>query len=112
MALSDYAHWNEDAPRIWWEEEGRHVESPDDMYPEPTGAELDYEDAYDSGYYAAENGEQADPPDKRRLRDAYLQGYSDGSHTVEPDDHDYLNPIDQGMYDDDPSPYSGTYSEE
>jgi hypothetical protein len=24
MALSDYAHWNEEAPIIWWQEEGRH----------------------------------------------------------------------------------------
>jgi len=33
MALSDYAHWNEDAERIWWEEEGRHVEDePYDRY--------------------------------------------------------------------------------
>lgn len=24
MARSDYAHWNEDADAIWWEEEGRH----------------------------------------------------------------------------------------
>lgn len=24
MSRADYAHWNEDADRIWWEEEGRH----------------------------------------------------------------------------------------
>ncbi len=24
MPLADYAHWNEDAERIWWEEEGKH----------------------------------------------------------------------------------------
>jgi hypothetical protein len=24
MPLDDYAHWNEEAPRIWWEEEGKH----------------------------------------------------------------------------------------
>jgi hypothetical protein len=27
VPLSDYAHWNEEAPRIWWEEEGKHAES-------------------------------------------------------------------------------------
>lgn len=27
MALADYKHWNEDAYRIWWEEEGKHAES-------------------------------------------------------------------------------------
>ena len=24
MARSDYAHWNEEQDRVWWEEEGRH----------------------------------------------------------------------------------------
>ncbi len=28
------------------------------------------------------------------------------------DDYDTFNPIDQGLYDDDPSPYDGTYSED
>ncbi len=28
MSRADYSHWNEDADRIWWEEEGRHVEEP------------------------------------------------------------------------------------
>jgi hypothetical protein len=27
-------------------------------------------------------------------------------------DHHYFNPIEQGFFDDDPSPYDGTYSEE
>ena len=27
MPLADYAHWNEDAPRVWWEEEGKHYDS-------------------------------------------------------------------------------------
>jgi hypothetical protein len=27
MPISDYAHHNEEAQRIWWEEEGRHAES-------------------------------------------------------------------------------------
>jgi hypothetical protein len=34
MPLSDYAHHNEEARRIWWEEEGRHDQDPiehDDM---------------------------------------------------------------------------------
>lgn len=34
MALSDYAHHNEEAKRIWWEEEGKHDQDPiehDDM---------------------------------------------------------------------------------
>ena len=28
MPLSDYAHHNEEARRIWWEEEGRHADEP------------------------------------------------------------------------------------
>ena len=27
MPLADYAHWNEEAPQVWWQEEGRHMES-------------------------------------------------------------------------------------
>lgn len=27
VSRADYAHWNEDADRIWWEEEGKHAES-------------------------------------------------------------------------------------
>lgn len=30
MSRADYAHWNEDADRIWWEEEGRHEPSEPD----------------------------------------------------------------------------------
>lgn len=29
MPLADYAHWNEEAELVWWQEEGRHVEEPD-----------------------------------------------------------------------------------
>lgn len=31
MARSDYAHWNEEADIVWWQEEGRHetYEEPD-----------------------------------------------------------------------------------
>jgi hypothetical protein len=35
VSLKDYAHHNEDAPAIWWAEEGRHPyepEDPDDFY--------------------------------------------------------------------------------
>lgn len=31
MPLKDYAHWNEKAERIWWEEEGRHETEPPDV---------------------------------------------------------------------------------
>lgn len=24
MSRADYAHWNEEADRVWWEEEGKH----------------------------------------------------------------------------------------
>lgn len=27
MSRADYAHWNEEADRVWWEEEGKHAES-------------------------------------------------------------------------------------
>lgn len=27
MSRSDYAHWNEEADQVWWQEEGKHAES-------------------------------------------------------------------------------------
>ena len=46
MSRADYAHWNEEADIIWWQEEGRHVETADDHY--------DPDDYLDSGYSAAD----------------------------------------------------------
>ena len=37
MARSDYAHWNEDADRVWWQEEGRH-----ETYEEPYDEDGDW----------------------------------------------------------------------
>lgn len=65
MPLTDYAHWNEDAERVWWEEEGRHVEEPpdpddwedgynlhaDDYHPHPDGC-------IDSGDFNGVRGQQ------------------------------------------------------
>jgi hypothetical protein len=28
MPIADYSHWNEEAERVWWEEEGRHSDEP------------------------------------------------------------------------------------
>jgi hypothetical protein len=28
MPLRDYDHWNEEAPIVWWQEEGRHPYEP------------------------------------------------------------------------------------
>jgi len=33
-ARSDYDHWNEDADRMWWEEEGKHGDEPPDYNPD------------------------------------------------------------------------------
>jgi hypothetical protein len=30
MARSDYAHWNEEQDIVWWQEEGRHQDDPND----------------------------------------------------------------------------------
>ena len=30
MSRSDYAHHNEEQDRIWWEEEGKHANEPND----------------------------------------------------------------------------------
>jgi hypothetical protein len=29
MSRADYAHWNEDADRVWWMDEGRHASDPE-----------------------------------------------------------------------------------
>ena len=42
MALADYSHWNEEAPMIWWEEEGKHYDS-EPSYFEDDDPRLDYE---------------------------------------------------------------------
>jgi len=34
MPLADYSHWNEEAPMIWWEEEGKHQDSSEPEYTE------------------------------------------------------------------------------
>jgi len=46
MARSDYAHHNEDADRIWWEEEGRHDAQPDldDHYADEEWLDVDPDD--------------------------------------------------------------------
>lgn len=31
MSRADYAHWNEEQDRVWWEEEGRHADSCDPL---------------------------------------------------------------------------------
>jgi hypothetical protein len=40
MSRADYAHWNEDAEYMWWQEEGRHPEEP----PEPDDYDYDEDD--------------------------------------------------------------------
>lgn len=37
MPLSDYAHWNEEAPIIWWQEEGKHEGHHEDREPRDDG---------------------------------------------------------------------------
>lgn len=34
MPLSDYAHHNEEAQSIWWEDEGKHENEPPDYDPD------------------------------------------------------------------------------
>jgi hypothetical protein len=44
MSLADYAHWNEDAYYMWWEEEGKHVEEPPDVDEDYDNSWYDYDD--------------------------------------------------------------------
>lgn len=84
MSLSDYKHWGEDAHAIWWEEEGRWAGQQDppeqDDFYTPSGAQMDFDDAFDEGYYDGDNGdplndERYDRPD---MQQAYADGYRDG----------------------------------
>lgn len=44
MAIADYAHWNEEAGQVWWQEEGRWAHEMNDEMPDE-----DYEGDYDEG---------------------------------------------------------------
>lgn len=47
MSRADYAHWNEEADIMWWQEEGKHAE--DDAISAWENRHDD-DDAYDDGY--------------------------------------------------------------
>lgn len=51
MSRADYAHWNEEADIIWWQEEGRHVETAEDYY-EPDDYLPDWDDEDDEDDFA------------------------------------------------------------
>ncbi len=55
----DYEHWNEDADRMWWEEEGKHQNEEPYMDEYDQRADVDregeFEMAIDDGYEAAHN---------------------------------------------------------
>jgi hypothetical protein len=56
MPLSDYTHHNEEARRIWWEEEGRHDQDPleyDDMMEQDS--QMDAMDAFFEEHYEDSN---------------------------------------------------------
>ena len=46
MSRADYAHWNEDADMIWWQEEGRHAEYEEPEF-DPDDGRWDDDDADD-----------------------------------------------------------------
>jgi len=93
MARSDYAHWNEDADYMWWQEEGRHSQEDQENDYDPDdwrmGAEeAQAEEEYEQGEYQAQtdyedHGERRLPADTTGIHPAYLQGYEDGFRTME-----------------------------
>jgi len=56
-------------------------------------------------------GEERDEED-RSDEEALEVAYDETGHYPDDDYDGRWNPIEQGMYDDDPSPYSGNYSED
>lgn len=82
MPLEDYAHHNEDAQRIWWEEEGKHPHEPD--YGDPYDDDRQYgaEDAHYEGIY--EQMQEMGPDDLQAVISApenFFEG--DPKHIVE-----------------------------
>lgn len=79
----------------------------------PDTASLDYERGMGDGY-------KGFTPDEAGSED-YMAGYRAGdqqfaddqehAHYAEYADDYYFSEVEQGMYDDDPSPYAGDYSE-
>jgi hypothetical protein len=59
MALSDYAHHNEDAMHMWWGEEGRHGSEEPDYDPDDFLPQYDDDDEYDEDEDDFEGGEDA-----------------------------------------------------
>lgn len=50
MALADYAHWNEDAEFMWWNEEGKFANDPewdDESWRDEPEPEPDYDPEWD-----------------------------------------------------------------
>jgi hypothetical protein len=41
MPLEDYSHWNEEAPMIWWQEEGKHESEPREIDDWDSDREID-----------------------------------------------------------------------
>lgn len=47
MSRADYAHWNEEADIMWWEEEGKHAEDDAISAWENRHDDDEYDDTYD-----------------------------------------------------------------
>lgn len=81
-ARSDYEHWNEDADLMWWEEEGKHQDDPND-FDRDDDYDLGMEaDAMDEGYEEAISGVPPDvldiPYSDPDAIKAFLSGYNEG----------------------------------
>lgn len=51
MPLEDYAHWNEEAEQVWWQEEGKHADSDhedDDLIERNEAADCFMEELYEN----------------------------------------------------------------
>ena len=57
MALADYAHWNEEAEQVWWQEEGRFAGDNE-------GETSDYEEWEEERQYLHDEDEEDEEEDE------------------------------------------------
>jgi hypothetical protein len=78
--LSDYQHWNEEAPRVWWEEEGKHPHEPyGDEFEEGVRAEdAAWEELYEAMH-------ELTPDDLHEIIAGTYSGYLPNAEHLDPE---------------------------
>lgn len=81
----DQVYYNDAGEPMGWDSPGEPEHDPDN-YRQPSGNEMDHEEAYEQGISHAENGEPFDPPyDDPDLLNTYIEAFRDAGGTVPPE---------------------------